>query len=449
MFYRFLKIIVGIAVKFYFRKITVKNIDLIPDDTPIIFAPNHPGAFMDPIVIASVLKQHLHFLARGESFSNSVSRWIFGNMNMIPIYRSSQSPELMFKNKDVFNKAFDLLESKGSIIIFPEGISKTERRIRKIKTGAARIAMGAEERLNFTLGVKIIPIGLNYSNLHRFQSDVFINVANPISVSDYMNEYNENEFETINKITDLIHDKLQAHTIVVSEELDLLLEQIEVIYKFDLKRESNFEKHDKEGDFKVSKDISEAITYYHNNEPLRLSRIRQKIEDYNFRLNRLDLKDHTLVRNNVDGGLVKNIVKTITLSLIGFPVFIYGFINNFLPYRIPRIFAEKSRPDFYAAVSLSVGIVAFSLFYSFQILVFDYFVNNPYSESWLTFVYGISLPVSGMFSIIYWRILLKNRERWHFVSSFYKKTNLVAGLVSMREDIINELNQAKIDFRNK
>ena len=448
MIYRFLKIVVGLAVKLYFRKITVKNLEFVPDDTPIIFAPNHPGAFMDPIVIASVLKQQLHFLARGESFSNSVSRWIFSNLNMIPIYRPSETPDLMHKNKEVFQKAFELLEAKGAIIIFPEGSSKTERRIRKVKTGAARIAMEAEALHGYNLGVKIIPVGLNYANLHRFKSDVFINIAAPISMSEYVSEYEEDQFGTITRITGLIQAELETHTVVVSEELDAFMREVEEIYKLELKREAEIDARDNEGDFRISKDIAEAVAYYHREEPLRLSRIRQKVEAYTLALKRLELKDHALGKNKRGGALAKGVGRTIIQAILGFPFFLYGVVNNFLAYRIPGIFAKMGRPEFHAAVSLTTGIVTFSTFYTFQIWAFDQYITATYFTNWATFFYGITLPISGMFSIIYWRVLIKKREHWHLMSSFYRQKALITRLIAMREVIIKELNSAKNDYLN-
>jgi len=446
LLYKFLKTVVRLAIHLYFKKITIKNLDLVPQDAPIIFAANHPGAFMDPIVIASVINKQLHFLARGESFSNSVSRWIFGNLNMIPIYRPSETPELMHKNKDVFNHAFSLLEKGGAIIIFPEGSSKTERRIRKVKTGAARIAMGAEAKHNFSLGVKIIPIGLNYGQLHRFQSDVFINIADPIDVSTYAKAYEEDQIKAAKLLTNRIQDVLEEHTVVVTDEMDAFIEHVEEIYKTDLKRDANIHADDKEGDFRVSKDIAEAVAHYHKEEPLRLRRVRQKMDAYILGLNRLDLKDHALTKKPPQSSLVKGMVMTIIQTILGFPFFVYGAANNILAYKIPGKIAEMSRPDFHAAIALTTGILTFSLFYSIQIWSFDHFLTSMYFESWATLIYGITLPISGMFAIFYWRGLVKNRERWHFISSFYRKTVLTAKLITMREEILEEFETAKDDY---
>ncbi|NQY68695.1 MAG: 1-acyl-sn-glycerol-3-phosphate acyltransferase, partial [Flavobacteriales bacterium] len=144
MLKRLLRVLLRFAVKGYFRSITINNLDRIPAKGPVLFVANHPSAFMDPIVVTIYIDRILHYLARGESFKNPISRFIFSRLNMIPIYRASTSPDEMHKNKAVFQKCYDHLENRGAIIIFPEGVSKTERRLRPIKTGAARITLGVE-----------------------------------------------------------------------------------------------------------------------------------------------------------------------------------------------------------------------------------------------------------------------------------------------------------------
>jgi len=154
---RILKSLLYLTVKAYFRSITINNIEAIPKKGPVLFVANHPSAFMDPIVITVFLNRILHYLARGESFANPVSRFIFSHLNMIPIYRATTTPDEMHKNKAVFQKCYDHLKEGGAIIIFPEGLSKTERRLRPIKTGAARITLGAEAQNDFKLGCTIVP----------------------------------------------------------------------------------------------------------------------------------------------------------------------------------------------------------------------------------------------------------------------------------------------------
>jgi 1-acyl-sn-glycerol-3-phosphate acyltransferase len=154
----------------FFRSITIRNKELIPSQGPLLVLANYPSTFMDPIVIATILNRKVFFLAKGELFKSSFTKWLLPKFNMIPVYRKQDDPTLMNKNDDTFKKCFEHLEKGGAILMFPEGISITERKLKPIKTGATRIVLGAEARNIFELGVQIINIGLNY----EIQQQTFI-----------------------------------------------------------------------------------------------------------------------------------------------------------------------------------------------------------------------------------------------------------------------------------
>ena len=177
MVYGILKIITDISLKVFFRKIEVHGEKLIPEGAPLIIAANHPSTMMDAIVIGSAINKRLHYIARGNLFRTSFRRWLFKNLFVIPIYRKSESSKASERNIEVFRKCFDVLAGRGTILIFPEGVSQTERQIQKIKTGTARIALGAEKANNFKLGVVVVPVGLNYSDPGEFRSDLYISFA--------------------------------------------------------------------------------------------------------------------------------------------------------------------------------------------------------------------------------------------------------------------------------
>ena len=153
MLYKIFKWLFTLTVKGYFRSIYIQGFENVPKDGPVIFASNHNSAFMDPIILGVHIKQSVYFLARGEAFKSKLASFFFNLLNMIPVYRPEITPEKVHKNKEVFQKCYDHLTKGKTIIIFPEGFSKTERRLRKIKTGLARIALGAEEQNNFELGL--------------------------------------------------------------------------------------------------------------------------------------------------------------------------------------------------------------------------------------------------------------------------------------------------------
>ncbi len=71
----------------------------------------------------------------------------------------------------------------------PEGNHSRYRRLRTLKKGISRIVFLAEETNNFKLNIKIIPVGIDYSNYINFRSRLFINYGEPINVSDFYDIY--------------------------------------------------------------------------------------------------------------------------------------------------------------------------------------------------------------------------------------------------------------------
>jgi 1-acyl-sn-glycerol-3-phosphate acyltransferase len=94
---------------------------------------------------------------------------------MIPIQRKHDTNQKKYNNEQIFQKCFDHLAKGGTILIFPEGTSVHKRILNEIKTGTARIALGAEQANDFRLNLKIVTFGLNYSNPASFRSEVFVN----------------------------------------------------------------------------------------------------------------------------------------------------------------------------------------------------------------------------------------------------------------------------------
>ena len=281
MLYRIFKALFYLTTKAYFRSIYVQGKELLPDEkTPVIFVANHPSSFMDPILLAVQINRPIHFLARGDVFKNKFARYIFDALHMIPIYKADLSPGQIHKNEQVFEKCHDHLGKNKTILIFPEGSSKTERRLRPIKTGTARIAFGTEEKHDFNLGLTIVPIGLNYSDPHYFKNDVFVNFGEPIKVSDYKNAFIEDSRAAATQLTERLKTELEKRIVIIEDEqLEKLIEQIELLYRSKLRDENKPEEKGTQ-DFYLSQDIVKAVEFYAKNEPRIVTNFEQKITNY-------------------------------------------------------------------------------------------------------------------------------------------------------------------------
>jgi len=412
----------------------------VPTTGPVIFVANHTSAFMDPIVIALYVHRELFFLARGEAFANSLASKVLRTLNMIPIYRPEISPDEIFKNEQIFQTCYDHLSDGNCIMAFPEGYSKTQRRLQKLKTGTARIALGAEAQNSFELGLTILPIGINYSNPHSFQSDLFINFGSPIKVSEYAREYLEHEFTAARKLTDDMKAELENRTVVIQhEELEHLIRNIEKIYREDLRELSDQHLVQNIQNFYVSKEIVNAVTYFYKRDKRRVLKASAKIDQYMEGLKHVKLRDKQLRKKNRR----QNIYYRLLFLIFTFPVFLFGYINNYLPFKTAKIVSAKmvKRKDFRGSLQVSMGLLSFLIFYLLQTILIAVIFNTAVALAYIFILYPF-----GLFTLRYIKEYYKLRKRITFFDLFMKRSDSVARLGIQRQLIIDELEKGKNEY---
>ncbi|WP_242091989.1 lysophospholipid acyltransferase family protein [Aestuariivivens sediminicola] len=432
MLYHVFKWLFYLTIRGYFRSIYIKGSDHIPGSGPVMFVANHNSAFMDPILLAVHLKRPLYFLARGESFKYRLTRWIFNRFHMIPIYRPEITPDKVYKNEAVFQSCFDHLKAQKSLMIFPEGVSKTERRLRKIKTGAARIALGAESQNGFQLNLKIIPIGINYSNPHYFRSHVFINIGAPIQVSDFEAVYHDNEKQAVLQLTDQIKKRLEDLVVIVkNERLDALTRQIELLYDSQLSDQK--ETDDKAVQkFLVSREIVKAVAYNLKTRPRETVAFEIKLNAYLKSLDRLKLRDKTI-------GSMKMRLRfwsDLLYFILGFPVFLFGYVFNIVPYKVSEILSRRIivRKDFVGSMKIAFGMFVFLVFYCIETALFAVYIHTIYALVFLLMLYP-----TGLFTLNYIKSFYLYKEKIRYYQLNLNHNKLIEKLKRKRRELLYEL----------
>jgi 1-acyl-sn-glycerol-3-phosphate acyltransferase len=444
MIYAILRAIFKLTFKFYFKTFQIKGLENIPKNGPVFFVANHPSAFMDPIVIATITKRPLFFLAKGALFTNTFNQWLLPKFHIMPIFRAHETPELTGKNKEVFANCYKHLGKGGSLLAFPEGISITERKLKKIQTGVARICLGAELENAFSLQLKVIVIGLNFSNPHQFQSDLFVKIDRPIYLSDYYQAYQANSIKAAHDLTDEIKNRLEKLVVAIQDaNIDKLVAQIELIYKSQLLDDLGHSPKKMELDFETTKNISDSVHFFSETNPARVEKVKIDIEDYLNDLDKLALNDSIIKSFEKKSKLLDLFVSALFL-IVGFPLFLIGFINNFLPFKIPGWLTKKisKRPDFVGSIAITIGTLCFIVFYSIQI----YFISFYFNDLIVTLLYAFLLPVSGLFAFRYYKKFTSLRGNWRFVSIFLQKTKLVNAILNKRQLIIDQLEQGRKEY---
>lgn len=444
MIYRILKILCKLTIHYYFRRVKITGKEKIPEKGPYIFVANHPSAFMDPIVAASFIKPQVYFIAAGEYIGKGFKAWIFKKfLHMIPVFRPGTMPEDVHKNKNMFEQCYIHLGNQGSLLVFPEGVSVTEQKIKPLKTGVARIARGAELKYGRDLNISVIPIGLNYSNPHQFRSDLYINIGDPIFVNNFISDSDQNEMEEVREITEIMEKRLIDSVIhLETEEDQAMLDKLNEIYSSDLKKELGVEFKEQEREFKIYKDMIEAIKYFKSVKPDEYDRIQNLIDEYLLRLEEKGVKDRDIKKNS-EGYPWR---RKFNLAF-GFPLFLFGMINNFVPYYSVRIIINRLKisETFVGSIILASGLVIYSAWY--LTITITLILFTPLK--WFGLLYPVVMYATGIYAMIYRGLYDYHRERKWRKDLLEKDEKSGISLMEQRNYLIGELNKAREEFDNK
>lgn len=429
MLYYFLKIVVGIFTRIFYCNPIVLNGGNIPQNVPLIIASNHPNALCDPCSIAVFSKQRINFLARGDVFRNKILNSIFVNLlGMVPIYRLIEGAENLHKNEETFRNSTEKLRQNKTILMFSEGLCIQERRLRKLKKGTARIAFASEEASNWTLGLKVIPVGLNYTNPKKFRSDFVINYGSPFEVSMFKELFLKDKAIAINEFIKHLEDKMAELVVHIADpENDQFVSQAEeILWNEYLAIKNKVEK------FRLTKKIVNATNALQSDKPERMPALREKLTDYFRQLNAIKTDDQSI--KNFEKFSLTNLIIDSCFVVMGFPLYIFGIVNNYLPYKIASFIADRivKEKEFHASVNLNLSVFLYLVFYPMQIISVAVIFRNW----WVLGAYLVLLAPSGLFILKYYESIKKTLFLWKF---YFLQKNLQATIVHMRNEIITAL----------
>jgi glycerol-3-phosphate O-acyltransferase / dihydroxyacetone phosphate acyltransferase len=299
-----------------------------------------------------ITHRQVTFLAKEPLFRIPVIGWILKGLQALPVYRKQDNPGQMTKNEGTLDAARAALVRGRAITIFPEGKSHSEPMLAELKTGAARIALGAVRE---GAPVRIVPVGFTYGEKHAFRSAVLIEVGPAIEVTPFLPQQGAGEAEekeAARQLTERIAAGLKAVTVNLAQWEDLpLIQMAEQLYAFRQRERVDRER---------LKNWARGLQLFRSEQPERFEQVRSSLMSFQRRLElaHADPRDLTLVYQ--PGQLFMFVVKNLLALCLGLPLFALGVVLFGLPYQVPRLAARKSELDTQATVKF-LGALLMSL----------------------------------------------------------------------------------------
>ncbi len=215
--------IIALALRLFFRRIEVVGVERVPRSGALLFVLNHPNGLVDPALVFVSMPRRVSFLAKSTLFDNPIGAFVLRTFEILPIYRRIDPDAKSESNAVTFDHCFELLRRGRCIAIFPEGISHDEPQLQKMKTGAARIALGAvSDRSAPARDLKIVPVGLYYTSKTSFRSEALIRYGEVFEVEPVELDSNgEPPREAVAELTAEIERRLRDVTLNLETESDL------------------------------------------------------------------------------------------------------------------------------------------------------------------------------------------------------------------------------------
>jgi len=196
----------------FFRRVEVVGAERIPDRGPFLVVANHVNGLLDPMFVFGPLRVPARMLGKSTVWRIPVVAQLADLAGAIPVYRRHDPGVDPTRNVETFERCYDELANLGRIALFPEGISHDEPSLQPLRTGAARIALGAELRRG-PLGVRIVPVGLVFEERGRFRSRALVVVGEPLDPAPEVRLAERDEPAAVRALTDRIAAALSRVTL--------------------------------------------------------------------------------------------------------------------------------------------------------------------------------------------------------------------------------------------
>ena len=262
--------VIGAGVDLFYRRRILDG--SIPERGPVLLVANHPNALIDPAIIMNSTRRRVRMLAKAPLFSMPVLSWLVKGLDCLPVYRAKDGADTT-ANASTFRAVQEALCQGSCVLIFPEGISHDEPSLQPLKTGAARMAIGAVRQ--GAVELVVVPVGLTYADKLRYRSTAAVDIGPPIRVVDFIqhptqpgaDDDDDDDRDAVRRLTDAMHEALLQETTNLESWQDWqLLQIVDVIWR----------QRDPERVTRMKR-LADGVALLRAHEPARLDAFRERL----------------------------------------------------------------------------------------------------------------------------------------------------------------------------
>jgi 1-acyl-sn-glycerol-3-phosphate acyltransferase len=422
----------------YYKQYTVLNLENVPKvGEPTLIVCNHQNGLNDALAILFMFADWRQpvFIARGDLFRKTFVAKLLRFIKILPAFRTMDGDDPR-DNDEVFDIASKVLSNGNTVMMFPEAGHAAGYYISYFRKGFARIVFKAEEKNDFKLGVKILPIAHHYSGYFNMREKLTMVVGKPVALAEYIPLYKENPEKAM----------LELARRMKTEVVDLMLniESKEEYHAYNFLRamyERRFVQKMgwKESYFpnmlKASKTIVSRLEDMREHRGDKLRSMLTSANEMMDGIQKMRLRRWLFEQQpNYWGLLLRSIV-----WILLFPIYAVTYLLNILPFKAPLLI-NRNVKDVMLHSSFAFGLstlVTFPIVYFIYAIAFDLYTHSLAQ----TLLFLLLLPVSLLFFWTYRKSFVKLRGEWRYYKLNKQKDKELFHIKDLYNETMQELDK--------
>jgi 1-acyl-sn-glycerol-3-phosphate acyltransferase len=389
---RFLRLILRI----FFRRVEVVGAERLPLGRPMVLVSNHVNGLVDPVLLLGPLPVRPRLLAKSTLWKNPIVRPFADWAGAIPVYRQQDQVDTA-QNEQTFIRCHEVLAQGGAIALFPEGKSHSEPALQPLKTGLARIVLGAERGFP-GIGVRIVPVGLTFDEKESFRSHALVQVGDPIDPEPEIHLDKVDNPAAVRALTTRVSQALEEVTLNYGswEDARLIARAADIYGRAAVPLPGRRPLAEA---FPIQRAFIEGYEDLRRRFPERVEAVVQAVQSYDCLLDALHLRDDQVAAAYPFSPVLRFAGRTLLRLLIHLPMAVVGTVLNWLTYRLIGPVANlvaRGIPDQIATYKLFGAVLLFPLTWIAESLLASHYLG------WWTAPLILFLaPISGWAALLF------------------------------------------------
>lgn len=361
--YRLLRALARFASALFYRRVELIGAERVPRDGPLIVAANHQNALVDPMLLVATLPRRLRALAKAPLFKHPLVRPFLAAAGAVPVHRAKEAGGDPGRNDAMFAATARALAHGEAILIFPEGVGHFEPALQPLRTGAARMLLGAEAQ--GSPPVTLLPVGLVFRRPGRFRSgEGAVLVGEAIATRDCVALYARDPETAVRTLTARLEEGLRRQIIEAdSWRTEFLLRVAAAVW-----HESRSAPSDAAARTRWLREVGRAYRTLLVREPERLRRLRRGLDAYSEVLERSGLRGRHLEQSYSPAGVLRYTVREAFLLVATLPLAVAGMVLHGAGFWLTDTAVGLARPgpDTEATYKILGGLLIYPLTWALE-----------------------------------------------------------------------------------